>query len=72
MSAYNSTHVTLFEVGFVNNRSRHTRIFQDVLAQVCVHLENIVDCGGFGTGAIRTVGCAAIALFGYDLGHFDI
>ena len=37
------TYVALLEVGFLDDCLRYTRVLQDVLAEVCVHLEYIVS-----------------------------
>ena len=63
------TDITLLEICLIHNGSCHTRILQYVLTEVCVHLEDIVDCGRSRACVVRAP-TTAMALF-YDLGHLE-
>ena len=60
--------VALFQIGFRDDCICDSGVFQNVLSQVLVHLEDSIAGGGCGLG-VRCVGGSMLALFGFDLGH---
>ena len=71
-------YVGLFDVCLVHNRLRYTGVLEDMLTNVCVHLENVVG-GSRGTGGlfarggsgIRVAFGNAIAILACGLGHLE-
>ena len=62
------THITLFEICLVDNCLGYTRILEDVLPKVCVHLENIVAGASWLCAIWRAIRSTASTLLLY-LGH---
>ena len=59
----------MFQVRFIDDGLRNTRVFENVLSETDVHLEDIVRGLGFGCGGVGAAVNSAIALFVESFGH---
>lgn len=63
------THITLLEICLIHNCLSYTWILEDVLADVCLHLKDMVGSRAFAPMVVWAAVSSAIALSFRSFGH---